>query len=314
MFAGATFVGPITGPIIGGFIVDSYLGWRWTAWITLIMTALFAFIGFFTIPETYAPVLLSRKATKIRFETKNWAIRAKHDEQNVDFHELLVKYFLRPFEMLYKEPILILITIYLSLIYGILYLFFEAYPISFVEERGWNRGVGALPFLAILVGVVLAVAFVSYFTKTRFARKLQKHGKPIPEERLLPMIVGAAILPGGLFWFAWTSSPHITWVPQVLSGIFIGGGILLIFIQGLSYIIDVYLMYANSAIAANTIVRSLAGAGFPLFATGMYHNLGVPWATSLLAFLTLVMVPVPVLFFIYGKRIRKMSKFSPTEK
>ena len=73
-------------------------------------------------------------------------------------------------------------------------------------------------------------------------------------------------------------------------------------------------MYANSAIAANTLVRSLAGAGFPLFATPMFNNLGVAWATSLLGFLTLAMVPVPVLFFIYGKKIRSLSKFSPTEK
>ncbi len=73
-------------------------------------------------------------------------------------------------------------------------------------------------------------------------------------------------------------------------------------------------MYANSAIAGNTLIRSLVGAGFPLFASAMYHNLGVPWATSLLGFLTAVMFPVPVLFFIYGKKIRALSRFSPTEK
>lgn len=131
----------------------------------------------------------------------------------------------------------------------------------------------------------------------------------------------------------WTSNPHITWVPQVLAGIPIGAGILMIFMQGLNvraffrahfavirwlisdqYIIDVYLMHANSAIAANTLIRSIAGAGFPLFATYMYHNLGVPWATSLLGFLTTALFPVPVLFFIYGKKIRGLSKFSPTEK
>ena len=114
---------------------------------------------------------------------------------------------------------------------------------------------------------------ISIVTKTRFARKLEKHGRVIPEERLPPMIMGAFLLPIGLFWFAWTSSPHITWVPQVISGIFIGWGILMIFLQGLNYIIDVYMRHANSAIAANTLLRSLAGAGFPLFATAMYHTL-----------------------------------------
>jgi len=75
------------------------------------------------------------------------------------------------------------------------------------------------------------------------------------------MMVGGVALPAGLFWFAWTSSPNISWVPQVLSGIPIGFGVYLIFLQGLNYIVDVYLMFANSAIAANTFLRSLFGAG-----------------------------------------------------
>ena len=85
----------------------------------------------------------------------------------------------------------------------------------------------------------------------------------------------------------------------------------MIFLQGLNYIIDVYKMHANSAIAANSLLRSFAGGGFPLFARPMYLNLGVPWATSLLAFLCVALVPVPVLFFIYGKKLRSMSRFSP---
>ena len=126
------------------------------------------------------------------------------------------------------------------------------------------------------------------------------------------MILGSFILPIGLFWFAWTSSPNITWVPQTLAGIPIGWGILMIFLQGLNYIIDVYMWHANSAIAANTFLRSLAGGGFPLFATAMYHTLGVAWATSLLGFLCIAMIPAPICFFIYGAKIRKMSKFSPS--
>ncbi|KAN0112715.1 MFS general substrate transporter [Hyaloscypha variabilis] len=311
VFAAATFIGPIAGPIMGGFITQSHLGWRWTAWITLIMAALFGTIGFLIVPETSHSKILQSRAKKIRFETKNWAIHSQRDTINIDLKSLVNTYFLRPFVMLFREPILLLITIYMALIYGILYLFFEAYPISFQEERGWNQGVGALPFLGIMIGVLCGGATITVITKTRFARKMKKHGRVIPEERLPPMILGSLILPIGLFWFAWTSSPHITWVPQVLAGIPIGWGILMIFLQGLNYIIDVYLWHANSAIAANTLLRSLAGAGFPLFATQMYHNLGVNWATSLLGFLCIAMIPAPILFYLYGAKIRKMSKFSP---
>ena len=89
-------------------------------------------------------------------------------------------------------------------------------------------------------------------------------------------------------------------------------GIFMIFMQGMNYIIDCYLMNANSAIAGNTLMRSFFGAGFPLFATQMYHKLGVDWATSLLGFLAVAFIPVPILFFIHGEKLRKLSKFTPT--
>ena len=118
------------------------------------MAALFGTIGFFIVPESSHPKILQSRAKKIRFETKNWAIHSQRDTINIDLKSLINTYMLRPFVMLFREPILLLITIYMALIYGILYLFFEAYPISFQEERGWNQGVGALPFLGIMIGVL----------------------------------------------------------------------------------------------------------------------------------------------------------------
>jgi DHA1 family multidrug resistance protein-like MFS transporter len=191
------------------------------------------------VPETCGPIILSRRAKARRYETKNWALHAKIDEQQTNLSDILTRYLFRPLQMLIQEPILLLITLYMAFIYGIIYLFFEAYPITFQEERGWNLGVGALPFLALTIGVVFGAIFVSYLTMTRFARKMKKHGRVVPEERLPPMILGAVMLPIGLFWFAWTSSPHITWVPQVLAGIPIGMGVFMIFMQGINYIIDV---------------------------------------------------------------------------
>lgn len=313
MFSAATFVGPSLGPIVGGFLTESYLGWRWTAWITLIASAAFGLAGFFVIPETYAPVLHQRRAARLRQETGNWALHALLDENRPTAKDIVWKYLLRPVQMFFLEPILILITLYLALIYGILYLFFEAYPVSFQEVRGWtNGGLAGLPFIGILVGVGFGVALIIFQTKTRFARKLKKHGQVVPEERLVPMMYASVALPAGLFWFGWTSHPSVSWVPQVIAGVPIGMGILVIFMQGLNYIIDVYLMFANSAIAANTLIRSTVGGAFPLFATQMYHKLGVDWASSLLGFITIAMIPIPVVFFIYGKRIRAMSKYSPT--
>ncbi|PYH45629.1 MFS transporter [Aspergillus saccharolyticus JOP 1030-1] len=312
LFASATFAGPTLGPIVGGFLTDSSLGWRWTAWITLIASAAFGLLAFIIIPETYAPVILKRKAARLRNETGNTELYALLDKSRPTAKDITTKYLLRPVMMLFLEPILLLITLYLALVYGILYLFFEAYPVSFEDVRGWtNEGLAGLPFVGILVGVVCGVVLIVWQTKTRFARKLAKHGRVTPEERLPPMMIASVLLPIGLFWFGWSSHPSTSWVAQVFAGIPIGMGILVIFMQGLNYIIDVYLMFANSAIAANTLIRSSLGGAFPLFATQMYDKLGVDWASSLLGFITLAMIPIPILFFFYGKKLRAMSKFSP---
>ncbi|KAK5460293.1 hypothetical protein LTR20_007600 [Exophiala xenobiotica] len=158
----------------------------------------------------------------------------------------------------------------------------------------------------------MGTGLIAYSTRTNFTKAFEKHGRPIPEERLPPMIVGAAVLPVGLFWFAWTSDPHITWVPQVLSVALLGMGCLVTFWQGMNYIIDCYGFYSNSAIAVNTFVRSIAAAGFPLFAPAMYHHLGTAWSTSLLAFLCVAFFPTPILFYKYGAKIRQKSRFKPT--
>ncbi|KAL4916590.1 major facilitator superfamily domain-containing protein [Aspergillus aurantiobrunneus] len=312
MFSAATFVGPVLGPIVGGFLTDSYLGWRWTAWITLIAAGSFGAIAWFIVPETYHPVLLQRRAARLRKETGNQNIYAFLDHHKPTFMDIVRKYLLRPIQMLIYEPILTLVTIYLAFVYGILYLFFEAYPVSFQEVRGWtNGGIAGLPFIGITIGVFCGVALIIWQTKTRFARKLAKHGQVVPEERLIPMMIASVLLPAGLFWFGWTSSTDVHWMAQIVAGVPIGAGILVIFMQGLNYIIDVYMMFANSAIAGNTLIRSSLGGAFPLFATQMYHKLGVDWASSLLGFITVAMIPIPIVFFIYGKKIRAMSKFSP---
>nr|KMM72067.1 vitamin B6 transporter bsu1 [Coccidioides posadasii RMSCC 3488] len=311
-FASSTFIGPIAGPIVGGFIVHSHLGWRWTAWITLILKAVIGCICVLTIPETFGPLLLQRRAARLRKETGNPALRTALDDARPTMQDIFSKYFSRPLKMLVLEPILLLITLYLAITYGILYLFFFAYPISFQEVRGWKHpGVAALPFIGLFIGILAGCMFVVYFTRTRFARKTREAGSVVPEERLPPMIAAAFILPAGLFWFSWTSSPTISWIPQVISGIPTGFGIIVIFLQGLNYLTDIYMMFTNSAFAANTLVRSGFGAAFPLFAAQMFHKLGVRWAGSLLGFLTVAMIPVPMLFYVYGNKIRAMSRFSP---
>jgi DHA1 family multidrug resistance protein-like MFS transporter len=113
---------------------------------------------------------------------------------------------------------------------------------------------------------------------------------PVPEQRLVPMMVGAVLLPIGLFWFAWTDNyPSVHWALPAASGILTGAGIMTIFLQALNYLIDACLVVTASSIAANPLLRSFFGAGFPLFAIQMSNTLGVGWAGSLLGFLAVAL-------------------------
>lgn len=85
-----------------------------------------------------------------------------------------------------------------------------------------------------------------------------------------------------------------------------------IFLQSLNYLVDAYLMFAASAIAGNTFLRSLCGAGFPLFARQMFEGMGIQWASTLLGCVALVLAPIPFIFYKYGAKIRSKSAYAPT--
>lgn len=201
-------------------------------------------------------------------------------------------------------------TVYISVVYAIMYLTFFAYPYAF-SERGWSRQIGSLSFLSLLVGILTSCAAVAVYSTRYYQPRLIARGKLLPEDRLPPVMLGGVILPIGLFWFGWTSSPSVSWVPQIMSGFFIGSGIMLIFTNGIAFIVDIYLESAASAMAANTFIRSAAAAGLPLAAPSMYRNLGTAWATSLLGFICVAMVPAPFLFYKYGELLRKKSRYAP---
>jgi MFS transporter, DHA1 family, multidrug resistance protein len=145
----------------------------------------------------------------------------------------------------------------------LLYNFFLAYPTSFVNERGWSPTTASLPLISVMIGVILAGVLISSTISSRLAPNPQK-GRP-QETRLLLMVVGAVSLPLGMFWFAWASSLRNPW-PQIIAGVPTGFGIHVINSQGINYIADCYGSYANSAMAANTFLRSLFAAGFPFIA------------------------------------------------
>jgi len=148
-----------------------------------------------------------------------------------------------------------------------------------------NRGqvVGSLPFLGLFIGVCTALP-INLANRPRHARLMAAAGgRPVPGARLAPVAIGGLLFAIGLFWFGWTASRKILWVSPVIAAIFIGAGFSVVFQNCLNFLVDTYGgLYSASAVSANTFLRSLLGAGFPLIAMPMFHNLGVGPAMSIL--------------------------------
>lgn len=309
-FAAAPFLGPTIGPIIGGFLATG-AGWRWVEGFLAAFSGVLWLCMIFLLPETYAPVLLRRRAAKLSENTgKVYRSKLDIDRGPVPMGKTLKTALSRPWALLFREPIVLLFSIYMSIIYGTLYMLFAAYPIVFQQVRGWSEGIGGLAFLGILVGMIIAVAY-TFPVNMRYAKKCTETTDRLPPElRLPPSMVGGIALPIGLFWFAWTNYPSIHWMASIAAGAPFGFGMVLVFLSVFNYLIDSYTIYAASVLAANSALRSLFGMAFPLFTTYMYQNLGIHWASSIPAFLSLACVPFPFIFYKYGAHIRQRCTYA----
>lgn len=210
---------------------------------------------------------------------------------------------------------------------------FQALPVIFIRTRHFSITNDGLVFIGIGIGSVLATFVNLWFLRTYPRLIKQWYGFPPAEERLYSAMVGGPVLVVGILWLGWSGNYESVpwWVPG-LSTILIGLAITLVFISFIvsltrisldrhkltcgcagrqSYLVDTYLMYAASALAGHTIIRSATGAAFPLFTTQMFVNLGTNWAATLLGGIALLLAPMPFLFYKYGSRIRAKSSFAP---
>lgn len=311
LFAAAPFLGPVIGPIAGGFIGMSDGGWQWVMGFLACFSGAVWIIGSLVLPETYAPVLLRRRAESLTKHTgKIYRSKLEIDQGKISLKESFKVSLSRPWILLFREPIVFLLSLYMAIVYGTLYMMFAAFPIVYQQSRGWSQGIGGLAFLGIMVGMLIAVAFSVWDNKRYIAVSDKHNGFAPPEARLPPCLIASTAIPIGLFWFAWTNYPSIHWMASIAAGVPFGFGMVLVFLSIMNYLIDAYTIFAASVLAANSVIRSLFGAAFPLFTTYMYQNLGIHWASSIPAFLALACVPFPFLFYKYGPAIRTRCKFA----
>ncbi|ESZ98961.1 hypothetical protein SBOR_0619 [Sclerotinia borealis F-4128] len=320
VFANAAFLGPIFGPVVGGFIGQSKLvSWRWCEWITLILSGCILISITLFQPETFAPILLKWKAAHLRRITGDDRYVAEVEIRADPFLTRLLHALYRPFILVTREPIVMLFALYLTVVYIILFTFLDGYTYIFGETYGFSEGLTGLAFVGIAIGLCFAtllVPLIHHWAKKDLAAARALHGPEArlpPEKRLWFAMFGAPLVPISLFWMGWTNYASISPWSGLVASLFFGYGILCIFISTYQYIIDSYEMYAASALASLTLIRYVAAGGMVEVGIPFYENLGVHWTLTVLGGISALMVPVPYAFYWYGAKIRGWSKFAATD-
>lgn len=297
------FLGPALGPLIGGYATENR-GWRWTMWATAIIAAAVIAAGL-AMKETYKSQILKVRAKKAgaRYPGQQ---RAAWEASRVFVTSTLT----RPVHMGFTEPVAGLLALYVAFNFAMMYSFFAAFPAVFAETYGFSLGQIGLTFLAVGVGAVLACVAIVCVDRSVFQREVRAAGKVTPERRLCFGMAASAMLPPSLFWFAWSARPAVHWICPVVAEAVFGCGNLLVFMSAVLYVTDVYgARFTASAMGANNLARYILAAAFPLFVTYMYDGLGTDWATSVLGFISLCLSPIPWAFYIWGPKLRAMSRY-----
>ncbi|KAG5734269.1 hypothetical protein E4T56_gene20574 [Termitomyces sp. T112] len=313
----APLLGPVIGPVCGAWIAERST-WRWVFWSTSIIDAVIQFFGIFYLQETFAPLLLERKAAAIR-KTMD-AEKAQNPNVYTVFEAagqrswtaIFRKALTRPFLIFFREKIAQLLGVYMAFIYGLFYIFLTAMPAIYEGQYHEKTSIAGLHYIAFGVGLTLASQVnARYMDRIYIYFKNKNNGVREPEFRLPSMVPGTIILPIGMFITGWAAQNKVHWIVTDIGIALVGGGMILLFQSIQTYVVDTFTLHAASALAAVSCLRSFAGFGFPLFAPAMYNSLGYGKGNTILACVAIVLgCPAPWLFWKYGKKIRMKSNYA----
>lgn len=310
LYSVSPFLGPGLGPLISGFVCEHIL-WRWLFYILCIWSGIMTLLVFVFVPETYEPVLLKRKAERLRRETGDSRYHAPLDRSETSLFESIVLSSKRPIMLIFRDYMTMALCFYSGFILAIIYMFFVSFPYILKTVFRFSLQDQALGFLGLIIGL-FSTAFVSPYFINKWHRRLmaKNGGAHVCEYRFLPVMVGVFIAPAGLFIIAWTSYSNLHWMGPIF-GLFIYGiGTILIFNGIFAYTVEAYRKYTASAMATNSFIRSAMAGAFPLFGLRMYEAMGIHWATTLLALFGCTMIPIPFLLYRYGAMFRAKSPYT----
>lgn len=307
---------PALGPLIGAAFVTR-VNYHWPFWFVAITSGtLFLTFGFL-LPESSTKALLYRKAERLRRVTgdSRFTSEGHLENESMTVLETLRDTFWRPFEIMAFEPVVLLINIYLGFIYAVMYLWFEAFPIVFLQVYNFTLVEMGTAYLSLVFGAFLGVLLYYPVVNKRFTQRILKGDFPPPEVFLPICIAGAVLMPIALVIISWTATPSVHWIAPLIGATLFVIGAFIVFQTLFNYLGMSFYRYLASVFAGNAFFRSMCGGAFPLFGQSMFDNLStnkypVAWGMMILMFITILMVLIPVLFYINGPKLRARSKYA----
>ncbi|KAG7571210.1 hypothetical protein FFLO_00883 [Filobasidium floriforme] len=305
LYAIGAVLGPTLTPFIGGYAAMRF-GWTAPNWILAGVSG-FAFIVLFVFfPETHRPNVLYRRSRRLRRVTGNPKLVPR---QAGSGKKLSVKETLWLPIGISLEPAPLLLGIYLGFVYALFYLFFESFPLVFGNIYGFNLGEQGLAFLGYLVTAFFT--YTSYVLYLRYRiRPLSDSGHMTPEDRLEIGLIASTLIPVSTLIYGWTARESVHWIVPVIGASLYLPGVYLIFQSILIYVGTSYATFAASAMAGNTLLRSVIASVFPLFGHAFYENLGLGPGSTLLAGISIILIVPLWLIKRHGATLRAKSKYS----
>lgn len=304
---------PSLAPLLGASMVVAK-NWRWVFWLLMWLDAFSWVSMIFFFSETQANNVLHRRAQRVRRETGDSRYYTVHEREDakIEWKAYAKELLFRPLIIIIQEPGVLAIDLYLALIYGTYYLFFEAFPIVYSEIYSWGPILLGLSYIGIAIGCIIGYVVFVVFLVTQVAPKF-KAGTFVYEDFLYLSVWVSFLSPIALFIFGWTASKH--WILPIFSEVLYAISAFNLFQSLFAYLSMNYPRYLASVFAGNALVRSLFAVAFPLFGQNMYEKLSTPnypvgWGSTLLGFLAFAMAFIPFGLIKLGAKLRGRSKYA----
>lgn len=312
VWALAALFSPSVSPIIGSALLLH--GWRAIIWFLMAMNGVSTLMLFFFLPETYEQTLLLWKAQRLRRITGK-DIRSVYEVDKVPFLEELSDILKRAFEIIIMEPMVLLMDLYQGLLYGLLFLWFETFPIVYTETYKFTGPETSAAYISLVIGCIIGSGIYCHVLYHTYTQRLINKESVEPEVFLNVGLLGATMITGSMFLYGWLANPNIFWIGTLIAATIFGSGVFITTQSVLNYMAMCFPKYIPSVFAGNGFFRSAIGGSFPIYGRAIFkntkiHNFPVGWGCTILGLVCLCMNFLPVVFKYYGPKLRSKSKYS----